>query len=574
MGTAASPETEAGRDAPGRAGRSIPELLLVSLVALGTVAAQYLLRSADDNRLTSWRWVFATIDPAWLFALAGAGVVLAGALARLPAPGRRPAATLLVASYAVGATFWGAPEVLVDASRYFTAAKHLELYGLGHFLAEWGGEIPAWTDLPLVPLLYGLLFRLLGESRLFIQAFTTLLFSTSVVLTFRLGREFWDAEVGFAAGAMLLAMPYLLTQVAGMLVDVPAMFFLTLALAAAVDAFRRGGPVRILLAAIALVLACLSKYSVWLLLSAVPVAWLVLRRGAPRARRAGLALALISGSLLGAALLWKRGVVSAQMSLLMDYQAPGLRRWGESFASTFLFQVHPFVTAAALASAWRAIRQRAPRIAVAWWPVLLLLALRVERIRYWIPLFPMLALMAASGLQVIRSREARRHVLACAVAGSLLVAWAGYLPFLRATSAANLQAAGEFLDTLDEAQVEVFTPSRGTPEVNPAVSVPILDLFTSKELSYRYEPGRAPEGAGRSALRFTWAYRNPPWYQRATGAEAAVVVISGDAPASWAASLADRLASHRLARRFEVDDGVFEHRTFVSVYRAEPPRPR
>src|SRR5574341_279831 len=49
----------------------------------------------------------------------------------------------------------------------------------GLFLADWGKAIPAWTDLPLVPLLDGLVLRLSGESRTAVQAFTTLLFAGS-----------------------------------------------------------------------------------------------------------------------------------------------------------------------------------------------------------------------------------------------------------------------------------------------------------------------------------------------------------------------------------------------------------
>ena len=40
---------------PGAAAAGAPERLLVSLAALGAVAALYLFRAADDNRLTSWR---------------------------------------------------------------------------------------------------------------------------------------------------------------------------------------------------------------------------------------------------------------------------------------------------------------------------------------------------------------------------------------------------------------------------------------------------------------------------------------------------------------------------------------
>jgi len=142
-------------------------------------------------------------------------------------PSWRSRATRLLSCAA--ACFWKEPEVIVDASRYFTQAKHLELDGLGGFVRGWGREIPAWTDLPLVPALYGFVFRTFGETRVAVQAFTTLLFAGTVLLAFRTGKALWDEEVGFAGGALLLAIPYLLTQVPTMLVDVPTMFFLTLA---------------------------------------------------------------------------------------------------------------------------------------------------------------------------------------------------------------------------------------------------------------------------------------------------------------------------------------------------------
>lgn len=573
-------ETAAGDRGPGATLAREPARLLVPILAVGTVAALYLFRSADDNRLTSWRWVFAETDPARLFAVVLAAVVLALPIARWAVPGRRPGAVLFLFSYAVGACFWGEPEAIVDASRYFTQAKHLEVYGLAHFLAEWGRGIPAWTDLPLVPLLYGLVFRLFGESRMHVQAFTTLLFAGSVVLTYRVGKAFWDDEVGFAGAAFLLGIPYLLTQVPSMLVDVPTMFFVTLAVFATVRAFQDGGTVRILLASLAVFLALLSKYSSWLLLSALPVAGVVLhRRGAPRARRTGALIALVSGALLAAALLLHRDAFARQLALLLSYQAPGLGRWGESFLSTFLFQVHPFLTAAALLSVWMAIEKRDPRYAIVAWPVALLLVLQVRRIRYWVPAFPMLALMGAYGLQAIRAREVRKLLVTCTVASSLVVALYGHLRFLETTSAVNLKHAGEFLDAIEERRVEVLTPSRPDAEVNPAVSVPILDLFTSKRLVYSCEdpprPGRAVE---ESALRFTWEYRNPEYYAGdVADGSAAVVVISGDTRSPLPEQMQRRLDGLSLARAFEADEGVFQHRTLVRVYRAPshgaaPPR--
>ncbi len=557
---------------PSATSAGVPGRLLVAALALGTVAAQLVFRAADDNRLTSFAWVFAGVHPGRVYALVAAGILLAQLAASVPLPPRRPVAILFLVSYAVGACFWGEPDAIVDASRYFTQAKHLEVHGLGHFLAEWGRSIPAWTDLPLVPLLYGLVFRAFGESRVAVEAFTTLLFSGSVALTFLVGKRLWDEDVGLTAGAFLLAIPYLLTQVPGMLVDVPTMFFLALAVFAAVEAFQRGGAGRILLASAAVFLAFFSKYSAWLLLTVLPVIGIVVGRGgARRTLLTGSAIALASATLVAAAPLPSRDVYAEQIALLLGYQAPGLRRWGESFLSTFLFQVHPFLTAAAALSAWTALRRRDPRWLVAAWPVLLLLALQVHRIRYWIPAFPMLALMGALGLRAIRASETRRLVLGCAVASSLAVALGGFLPFLRSTSAANLKTAGEYLDTLEETRVEVFTAFAPDSEINPAVWVPILDLFTSKVVIHRPDPTARPPAArmDTSPLRFTWAHRNPAFYEAGGPSEgAAVAVISDDAARPLPEPLAARVAGHPLARTFTADEGVFEQKTEVAVYRA------
>ena len=155
----------------------------VALLSLAAFLTLFLFRVLDDNRLTSWRWVFADADVFWITPVLAAGLFLAAILVRAPFPGRRPAGVLFLCSFAVAAVSWGEPEVIVDASRYFTQAKHIELYGLEYFLREWGGQIAAWTDLPLIPMLYGLIFSLAGEHRIYIQVFTTLVFSASVVLT-------------------------------------------------------------------------------------------------------------------------------------------------------------------------------------------------------------------------------------------------------------------------------------------------------------------------------------------------------------------------------------------------------
>jgi len=543
----------------------------VMLLSLAAFLTLFVFRALDDNRLTSWQWVFTDADVFRMVLFLVIGLFLAYVLVKAPFSVRRPLSLLFVSSFAAGAMMWGEPEVIVDASRYFTQAKHVELYGLGYFFKEWGGQIAAWSDLPLVPLLYGLIFSLLGEDRIFIQVFTTLLFSGTVVLTYLIGKTLWDEAVGFGAGLLMLGMPYLLVQVPLMLVDVPTMFFVTLAVFATLQALRRGGVGWLALAAAAVALAFWTKYSAWLLLSVLPVVFLVELRAGPRPvfRRAA-ALAVASTILIAPMLLLKFDVIAGQLELLQGYQAPGLKRWGESLTSTFLFQIHPFITCAALFSVYAAFKHRDFRYAIVLWLPLLMLLLEIKRIRYLLPVFPMLALMAAYGLREVRDAEVRKYIVLCIVASSMVLTTLGFLPFMQQTSAVNLKHAGAYLDSLEVDRVEVITLPQVHAAINPAVSVPLLDLFTAKRLVYHHDAALAPVGErlNESALRFTWEYKNPEYYGAGTlglGAEA-VVVIAGDDAQPLPVSLGQRLRDYSLSREFMASENIFGYRTIVRVY--------
>ena len=544
--------------------------LLVSLVTLTVFAALFVFRTLDDNRLTSWRWAFDRADVTWVFPALAIGIVLAYAASRISVSGRWQAPALFVSSFLAAACLWGAPEVIVDTARYFVQAKYLELYGVGYFLREWGVGIAAWTDLPLVPFLHGLVFSLFGETRIAVQIFTTLLFSATVVLTWLIGRTLWDDTVGGAAGALLLAMPYLLTQPALMLVDVPTMFFLTLAVFATIKAVGQGDARFLAAAPVAIALAMLSKYSAWLMLSVVPVIVLAhLDRGwRPVLKRAaiiGLATVLLAGTIA----LMKFDVLVAQLTLLWSYQWPGLARWEESHVSTFLFQVHPFVTAAALCSIVVAVARRDRKYAIVAWMLLLIVVLGVKRARYILVVLPMLVLMAGYALREIADARIRRFAVSCAVVSALVTALLGYLPLLKGMSAANLMAAGERLDAMDADQVEVFTLPQERSIVNPAVTVPILDLYTGKRIVYRGHAITPPDSraVATSPLRFTWEFDIPPYY--APGREsagAAVAVIASHTDQQLPDSVAAEIAGLRLSDDFTLSDRIFRFRTIVRVY--------
>jgi 4-amino-4-deoxy-L-arabinose transferase-like glycosyltransferase len=559
----------------------LASVLILSAAFLLAFVALFLSRAADDNSLFSWAWTFAHIDASRVYFLLAAGLILSLFLSRIAIPDRFQIPLLALLSFAACIPFWQESELIVDASRYFTQAKHLEVYGIGYFLNEWGRAISAWTDLPLVPFFYGLIFKLFGESRIAIQFFTSAVFSLTVVLTFLIGKTLWDRETGFSAGLLLLGIPYLLTQVPLMLVDVPTMFFLTLSIYTFLLALNGGGTGKILFSLVTIVATVLTKYSVWFMLSVLIIAIIVdacVRTGA--ARRGpllrGAVVLLMAAAVSGAILLLKLDVVSEQIRLLREYQGPGLERWGESFHSTFLFQVHPLITIAALASIVLALRKRDARYVIVSWLVLLVVLFGIRRIRYTLPIFPMLTLMAGYGLQAVRRDDVRRFILFGTVTTSLVIGIFAYLPLAGNMSAANLKYAGEYLNTLDAGIIEVITLPDLEPVANPAVAVPLLDLYTVKQIRYHYQPGGLPtrEQIERSSLRFTWEYRNPSYYAKPTEIlDAPVVVISDASEHPLPKAVLHRLKDYRLVKSFTRNEKIFQYTVGVRIYQKSPSGP-
>ncbi|MGE5173620.1 MAG: ArnT family glycosyltransferase, partial [Betaproteobacteria bacterium] len=374
-------------------------------------------------------------------------------------------------------------------------------------------------------------------------------------------------------GILLLGMPYLFTQVPLMLVDVPAMFFLTLSIYAFIKALDQGGIWMTALASCAQFLAVFSKFSTWPMLSVLGIILLVyLRRDPGVTLRRSAAVFLLSGLLIVSALLFKYEVFSEQIGLLLSYQKPGLERWGESFVSTFLFQINPFITLAAAYSLFVAFKKRDLNYAIISWLVILIFIFQIRRIRYILPVFPLVALMAAYGLRTIEDRGLKKFIAFTVVITSLVIAVLAYLPFAQTISAENMKKAGEYLNSLETGTVEVFTLPLKDPVVNPSVSVPLLDLYTNKRIRYQYHPELfpPPKDVARSSLRFTWEFNDPQYYQsdEVQKNDTTTVAIWGEADSNrlLPESVKKRMEGYRLLKRFDTASDPFRYKTIVEVY--------
>ncbi len=552
-------------------GKPIFLALFIFLLNLLIFFILFVCRSLDDNRLTSWKWVFADIHIAPILAILIPGLILAYALSKTSHLERNPIYLLLI-SFFLAAIFWKVPEVIIDASRYFTQAKHLNEYGIAYFLDEWGRDIMAWTDLPAVPLLYGLVYKFFGEYRFVIQVFTTLLFSMTVGLTYLIGKSLWNEDTGISAGWLMLGIPYLYTQVPLMLVDVPAMFFFTFAVFTIIKALDQGTYKWIGISAIGLFFAFFSKYSNWLWLSVLLPIWVVFFKANPKktVTRAGIIAGLSLFLVLAAILIWF-DVFSDQIRFLFSYQRPGLKRWGESFISTFFFQIHPFISIAALVSVFVAIKAKDLKYSIISFLILLVIVLQIKRIRYLIPIFPMIALMAAYGLQIFRNNETRKFIVYCIVISAVVLANFAYVPYLQSISTVNLKRAGGFINTLDVDHIKIFTLPQKKSIVNPAIAVPLLDIFTNKMILYEPDLDSPPNWnrIEKSSLRFTWEFKSPRYYNKKNerpATSSAIVVVSQSSDQAIPKNLEHQTKQFKNSKTFKTVSNRFRYRTVVTVY--------
>lgn len=97
------------------------------------------------------------------------------------------------------------------------------------------------------------------------------------------------------------------------------------------------------------------------------------------------------------------------------------------------------------------------------------------------------------------------------------------------------------------------------------VAVPVLDLFTKKQLIYNYIEKKLPdEEISRPPFRFSWEYKNPPYYEW-TGQTAkqrdAIVGISDRIAPSLPENIQQKIAKYRNSIYFKLTDFIL-----LSVY--------
>lgn len=262
--------------------------------------------------------------------------------------------------------------------------------------------------------------------------------------------------------------------------------------------------------------------------------------------------------------------VREQINLLASFQRQGLKRWSESDISTFFFHIHPLVSLAAAAGTVTAIRKKDIRFLIPAFLVGLVLAMQIRRIRYILPIFPLLALAAAYGIHQLQNRKLIRYLVISAIGASLILAIGLYLPFTKRLSAVNIQNAGLFLNNLESSAAAVYTEEGGRQTANLTINIPLLDLFTSKQVYSLNSTAPKPLPDKGSSFRFSWEQHLPSFYYPAGGAlqfnEKALVIVS-TLPRPRLPLQIEQLAARKSKKRqFTTSTGLFSYKTVVTIF--------
>ncbi len=529
----------------------------------------FIFKDVDNNSLCRWPWIFDEISSPRLFIIYLIFLAASFFSANYNWPANK-VKFLGVLSFVLAMLFWNMPEIIIDASRYFTHAKFIERYGLVKFYQEWGHDLTPWTDLPLTSIIYGIAFKFFGEHRLAIQIINSLFYTGSILLTYNLGKLLWNKETGFMAGLLLLGFPYLFLHIPLMMVDLTSMFFLILAIYMFTLALNRQNGSIILLAAFCICLACLNKYSNLLYLSILPVISIVFAIQKKTAIiKTSFFVFILSLLFLLLLIINKIDIIGEQLSFLLSYQQDGLKKWSEGYISTFFFHIHPLISIAALGGVVVAWRTKNVNFIIAAYLLLLVFGLQIKRIRYILQVFPMLALMAAYGLNTLENNKLKRFLLFSIVAGSLTLAIGAYLPFAKKISSVNLQKAGHFINRLNTENVLIYTETQSANQANLEINIPLLDMFTSKNiyLALKNSQNNISEDKTTS-FRFTWENKLPDFYTQPPNLseKTPLVIISSRHNPILPQSIRQIIKSHGKIKRFSTHTGQFSYKTFVTVY--------
>jgi 4-amino-4-deoxy-L-arabinose transferase-like glycosyltransferase len=330
---------------------------------------------------------------------------------------------VVLLALAVGGIYAGYRTVGIDESGFYLIAKVLAESGWSGFLAEY--QEVEWISRdhpPLILLLYGLGFQLLGV-KLFVLRFFSLLFGAgTLLLVYRIGKRLYDRETGL----MSALFPYFFRWGIMGTNDMASLFFFTWAVLLSLKLLDSPSLPRAVSTGVVAGIGLLSKYTMALIYP-VLLAFSFEMGGFKKLKSAWAPVLMIPMGLLSA---WwffamQIGVFSAQMDTLGSY-ATAVTTTGEGWPLILsnLFLKLPSALGVynmpllLLGSIHLLLnRTTSNRIVIGWIAAVFIpIMLTLPKPNYFIPCFPALAIALARGWSLIETERWKLVALALAYA--------------------------------------------------------------------------------------------------------------------------------------------------------------
>ncbi|MEM2956215.1 MAG: glycosyltransferase family 39 protein [Candidatus Pacearchaeota archaeon] len=426
-------------------------------------------------------------------------------------------------SFLITTFFWNSPQIDPDSARYLTHAKDLNV-NVGN----------RGTDMPLIPIIYKILYTIFGESLIIIEAFNSLLYSSIVFLTFLIAKKLFNKVVGTYAALIFTSMHGVIAWIGLALVDIPACFFVTLSLYISIIAFEKKKVHWFLLLTILAILSVLTKMHTAMFF-VPPLLIMTLFR----IKNKKLLIAII---LLITIVIM---IILFNLQKIIDIGRYALYAGSFNAAASgkgllaIIFQIGPVFLL--ILPGIFFIKKKECLILYSWILIpalpIFLVAYHDTMFRYYIPATPAIAII--SGFMIFKifknKKNLAKYTVLLILFSGLIISLFGFVPLIKNAGDSNLLKAAQYLNKLDNVKtVAVYTSSFTAEETeanpiflgqkyNPEPLVVIFDLYCYKDIVYGGNLG----DESNFIRDWTYNYELPKMYINSTKlsqAEAAVVI--------------------------------------------------
>ncbi len=320
-----------------------------------------------------------------------------------------------------------------DEENSFKAATILATEGVRPFFdqyakIDWLGR---WHP-PLTPVLYGFALRLFGVNLFVMRLVTLVLATTTVIITYLIGRQLYDRETGLVGTFLLLSFPLYLRQGTVAMTDLPVTFFFALTMLLVFYLVQK--PTYWLAVVTGLILGAgfLTKYTM-VFIGPVLLSYFVVntqfRRRILYLMVTGLVASIVMAGWFGYA--YQIGVLTHQETNIITEFEPayflttsdGIKWLLDSILTKFTSALGVYNLPLIALGLWYLARRRrqADLLILLWFAIVsLILLFTMPDHRYFMPTFPAIALLMAQGLKKIPSVAETTVVLALLYCGGAL----------------------------------------------------------------------------------------------------------------------------------------------------------